>query len=880
MCSLTASSLSSPLPMMPEEKKKFKKKGGQAKDRESNPQRPQETELVSPQRVLAEEFTEIKAETDSSDVVKLYLTDSELVVAKNEGGQLRHVRTHSLRKDSLTKEEREGKLTLTVQEGDNVLFNYKMNKDDNHEEWLQRISSLSQVDTVSSLPVRLPILIPDKPTPPTVRIQRPSREWHGETFSSKETAQFMPSKNRIKSSPLRRREAFRPRDIKRFSFHRSSSAPPEDEDQNEEIVPFSPSHLKENDKVVKSSPSSRNSSLKKTKLMSFSPKAHKFTRALSAKLMNANTSLSAHTSPKPNKKDVFKRGHSFHSEVSTASLPRSLPNKYVRKSQTVYVSQPKSPGSSNLFKVFQRKRIHSVTSGLEQVDSGERSKTDLFSRPNCSKLYLQDPQILAEELSLIDSEMFRKISISELIDNAWMNKKSKQSTSPNVLAMIQAFNRIACIVCTEVVHERCLQTRGKVISKYITLAGRCYKLHNYNSMKAILSGLQSQAVFRLKRSWNHVPSKKRKKYQRLSAIIDSDEVQREMEINLQNRVQCVPYLGWLLTNIVHWKDYKSLRMRSESFSKETKRNKWSHRASVCSVSMPTSPVNDDDSTLLHSTEVMSRSLCDMLQVNYKTTTVTHPLLLSISPPSQEFLQVKGAITSASDSDSSIKADSAIGLDSSMSQASPERKSEVKKKQSEEAVVAEDEEEDRDNYCLPVLEQHFDDSETEEDCLSSLSSSTLSLTSPFTTLPSRPQKRRVTLPIHPPSSSPPPRVEVCLHSDTSGTLFSSCPVHLHSPLYDFDESTICRLSAVARQLLLDSNEECTTDSASKEVVNEKDESTDHPLRDAMLTLFEQYQVNTLSYLTDYSSNAKVRHLIMEAPWIDDGVCHAVSLQVEP
>ena len=426
MCSLTTSSLSSQLPLMPEEKKKFKKKdnrGVPAKDIGSNPQRPQDT-AVAPQRVLAEEFTEIlgERERETGGVVKLYLTDSELVVARTEDGQVRHVRTHSLRKDSLTKEERQGKLTLTVQEGDSAFFNYKMNKDDNHEEWIERISSLSsQIDSISSLPPKLPIL-PDKPHPPTVRVQRPSREWHGETFSSKEAAAFIPSKNRIKSSPLRRREAFRPKDVKRFSFHRSSSAPPEEDDQDEEIVPSSPSDLKQNDEV-KSSPSSRHSSLKRTKLISFSPKAHKFTRALSAKLMNANTSLSAQTSPKPNKKDVFKRGHSFHSEVSTASLPRSLPNKYVRKSHTVYVSQPKSPVSTNLFKVFQRKRIHSVTSGLEQVDSGG-SNTDLFCRPSHMKLYLQDPQIFAEELSLIDSEMFRKITISELIDNAWM-KKSK-----------------------------------------------------------------------------------------------------------------------------------------------------------------------------------------------------------------------------------------------------------------------------------------------------------------------------------------------------------------------------------------------------------------------------------------------------------------------
>ena len=42
------------------------------------------------------------------------------------------------------------------------------------------------------------------------------------------------------------------------------------------------------------------------------------------------------------------------------------------------------------------------------------------------------------------------------------------------------------------------------------VASKCYHLRNYNSLKAILAGLQCTPIYRLKKTWKEVPSKRRK----------------------------------------------------------------------------------------------------------------------------------------------------------------------------------------------------------------------------------------------------------------------------------------------------------------------------------------------------------------------------------
>lgn len=377
--------------------------------------------------ILSGEFEEVRE--DCSIPAQLYLTNKELIIATRRDKGLVHERTHSLRETDIRSEENDT-LIVTARE---TTFHYKLKQVSGGciNPWLQKITSLKITSLQSNdLPV---CTIASVQTCPIVMIQHPSQEWLNDSMNSSH------SDNLITSSPssitLKRSKAFRGHELKRFRFNksRSSSAPPEKDNVIDTTSPQTSSseHLLSPDSPKHKSifvTSSAPSSLRKKRLK-FSPHARKFTRALSARLMNTPlilTSSSAHSSPKLRKKE-FQRGHSFHSDFSTASLPRSLPNKYVRKNHSVLYSNdtpepviPVTPTrlrSGNLFKLFQRRRVTPL-SVPEQVDSSY-STSDLFNKPNINKLYFHNPKAVAEELVVIDSELFRKIQVCELMNGAW-----------------------------------------------------------------------------------------------------------------------------------------------------------------------------------------------------------------------------------------------------------------------------------------------------------------------------------------------------------------------------------------------------------------------------------------------------------------------------
>lgn len=388
-----------------------------------------------------------------------------------------------------------------------------------------------------------------------------------------------------------------------------------------------------------------------------------------------------------------------------------------------------------------------------------------------------------------------------------------------------------------------------------------------------------------------------------------------MLYNLQRRIQCIPYLGWLLTSILHKQVYDKLRKtRSSSVSGQASKQ-W--RASVCSISMPTSPLDHQEeeeeervniivpslSPISFTHPGLSKSLCDIYSSN-DYPLIQHPLTNDhyMTPPPCVSMATSGHFTrksSVSDSDdNSLKTDSAIGLDSSMSQVSPNKRN-IK-------LMTHNEEE---NYSLPSIGNTFDsdDSEEEEEergtimqqtsfttatTISSSSSTSTSLLSPsmITLSITSPQtKRRSTLP-H--LQSLPSRASSVYYDFTcGGILFSSCSIPR-----DYSSTSI-RLSAVARQLLLEEEElvAISSDTPSVQTENAIEDCVSHidsPVisndstslecsSDAnVFILFEQYQVNTLNYLTEYCSNSNIRRVICNSVWVDDKQCHTISMQVEP
>jgi len=148
-------------------------------------------------------------------------------------------------------------------------------------------------------------------------------------------------------------------------------------------------------------------------------------------------------------------------------------------------------------------------SSLGSCSSETSTEADLLSQ----KLPDFDVQEIAEELSLIDKELLIRITWQELATCGWMSI-NKYVTSPNVMNMVEFFNRVAMMVATGILVEETAYLRAKAITKMVKLAVKCHHLKNYNSLRAVLAGLQCTPIYRLEASWKQVRARRKKNFRR------------------------------------------------------------------------------------------------------------------------------------------------------------------------------------------------------------------------------------------------------------------------------------------------------------------------------------------------------------------------------
>lgn len=188
----------------------------------------------------------------------------------------------------------------------------------------------------------------------------------------------------------------------------------------------------------------------------------------------------------------------------------------------------------------------------QNSDSSDEVLPDLSQR-----LVDIDALLFAREITLIDKELFIRIPWPELSNCGWMTK-DKYKTSPNVMAMVEFFNRVALLAASQILSHDTVSGRARAISKVIQIADKCHLLGNYNSLKALLAGLQCTPVYRLKESWKEVPSRRKKKFRDLSILMGESDNFMLYRTELSNCLEngpCLPFLGNFLTEIAQTHTY-------------------------------------------------------------------------------------------------------------------------------------------------------------------------------------------------------------------------------------------------------------------------------------------------------------------------------------
>ncbi|CAG0920802.1 unnamed protein product [Notodromas monacha] len=248
--------------------------------------------------------------------------------------------------------------------------------------------------------------------------------------------------------------------------------------------------------------------------------------------------------------------------VESIFKPSSLSDSSCERSATPVSSSSNSSSCKavNYVKIPKHSTLCSPNSRTE-IDFGrlvlnDRSKTLPARSGSSETIHMMDilavpPDVIAEQLTLMDFNLYSAIKEEELYSCGWADQKYKHAKAPNVMNFIERFNQTAYWVSVEVLERENTEMRAKVICHLLKTCRHLKALQNLNSEAAVVSALRNAAIFRLNKTWALVPSKEKVNLaQRSEFLLEKGR----FRIFLEEAVPpCIPFLGELRWNTFSFK---------------------------------------------------------------------------------------------------------------------------------------------------------------------------------------------------------------------------------------------------------------------------------------------------------------------------------------
>ncbi|XP_078140783.1 ral guanine nucleotide dissociation stimulator-like 3b isoform X2 [Centroberyx gerrardi] len=173
-----------------------------------------------------------------------------------------------------------------------------------------------------------------------------------------------------------------------------------------------------------------------------------------------------------------------------------------------------------LLKRFQREAETNSSSAQPDVEQDEEGSgdegSDCENSPHQGDIMDFFVSAIAEQLTRLDSALFVRVVPYQCLGCVWSQRDKKENMSPTIRATIAQFNAITNRVIISLLCRPAASTssptlsrrppttptqRARIIEKWIRVAQECRQLKNFSSLRAILSALQSNAVYRLRKTW-------------------------------------------------------------------------------------------------------------------------------------------------------------------------------------------------------------------------------------------------------------------------------------------------------------------------------------------------------------------------------------------
>ena len=202
----------------------------------------------------------------------------------------------------------------------------------------------------------------------------------------------------------------------------------------------------------------------------------------------------------------------------------------------------------------------SVQTLLNTLDNAQRQAQLLTPVPRYLLTKVQWHQFMdipeeevARELTRIDWIMYHSIRPRDLIRHVSLanDQKYKCKSLENFNRMIHLFNHVAFWVANVILLRDKPKHRARALEKFMSIAWKLRYLNNYNSLGAVISGINSIAVHRLAQTRELIPAPAQKQFMRLEILMGSQKSHSAYRLAWANTpTQRIPFLPLHLRDLV------------------------------------------------------------------------------------------------------------------------------------------------------------------------------------------------------------------------------------------------------------------------------------------------------------------------------------------
>lgn len=255
-------------------------------------------------------------------------------------------------------------------------------------------------------------------------------------------------------------------------------------------------------------------------------------------------------------------------EDKVASLKAELLK--LKESTGVTTSEPAAQTSGNPLSIPQL--LEKLTDRISKIQS-RVAATLIMNPPAPERNPVLFPVLefsakeLAEQLTIIESEIFRAIEPEELVLRLWASPQQYplDVICQSLVSVVERFNLvsfwISSVICTE--HSR--PNRVKILEHLIEVAKHLRLLNNFSTLMAVIACFNSAPVQRLRKTWQDLSEESLSALHELEVLMSTETNSsnyRKAARRVMGRAPCVPYLGLYLKDLTFMNDGNSKKTQN------------------------------------------------------------------------------------------------------------------------------------------------------------------------------------------------------------------------------------------------------------------------------------------------------------------------------